>query len=489
MKYILALDIGTTSTRAIVFDDKFRILGKHSLKTVTMADENGQVEQDPMELWDKTLACAKEAIKISRIKASSLACIGITNQRESVLAWDSKTGKCLSNALIWQDKRTALRCKQLADKRDFAHQIQATTGLIVDPVFSASKMEWLNQRLSKNPNLILGTIDAWMLWKLTNGQTFATEPSNASRTMLMDLKTCEWDLGLLKEFHVRREQLPTIMDSNADFGKTDMKLFGVAIPITGILGDQQAALFAQGKLSENNLAVTYGTGIFALKTLGSSPKIGARGLLTTVAWRMRDDQVEYAFETSALAGGTMLEWLKDEMHLVTDMKELDEMAASVKTTGGVTMVPAFAGLAAPDWDPTARGLMIGLNRGTKRAHLCRASLEAIACQTARLAKLIDEQTKIKSLQWMVSGGITNSAPLLQSQADISAVKICRAPLIESTAAGAAMMAGLGAGVWPAWKAAYSQLKCQATFSPKDTKRGQAYLAQYERALERAKGWA
>lgn len=489
MKYILALDIGTTSTRAIIFDTKLKkkVQISHSLNI--FAKESGEVEQDPNELWEKTLLAAKEAIKKSHIKATQIACIGITNQRETVIPWDAATKKPLGRAMVWQDRRTHSRCKNLESKRELARRIRAITGLVIDPSFSATKMEWFNQRANgKKKRLLFGTVDSWILWNLTAGKTYATDPSNASRTMLMDLKTQKWHPELLKTFQIEERQLPRIQESNSNFGFSDKKLFGVPIPITGIIGDQQSALFSHGPIKKNTLIVTYGTGIFTLKLIGQTPRPATSGILTTLAWKRQNKPAEFAYETSALTGGAMLEWFKQKMHLVDSMSEFDQLASECQTTGGVTIVPAFSGLAAPDWDPAARGLIIGLNRATERAHICRAAIEAIACQTERMASLIKEQTGEKIKFWRVSGGLTRSNPLMQSQADISNVKICLTDELEATAAGAAMMAGLGSNLWSSWREASGHRTCKKTYSPKRQKRGRAFLAQYERALERAKNW-
>lgn len=500
---ILALDIGTTSTRAVLFDRHLVKKGQVSLPLAIYADEAGNVEQDPDELWQKTLRCAREVLHANKINIKDITCLGLANQRETTIAWNKSTGRAVTRAIVWQDRRTADRCHALESKRELARRIRATTGLVIDSSFSATKMEWLNNKFppasqakawragnhGKTSDLIFGTVDSWILWHLTGGQVFATEPSNASRTMLMNLKTTDWDDELLKLFNLKSEQLAKIVPSQGQFGLTQKKLFGREIPITGILGDQQASLFSHGPMRPNMLAVTYGTGIFALKQIGTIPRPAGSGILTTVAWHRPGRPTEYAYETSALTGGAMLEWFKNQMGLVKDMKELDALAASVSTTGGVTIVPAFSGLAAPDWDPAARGLIIGLNRGTTKAHLCRAAIEAIACQAARMANLLDEQTGTRSKYWKVSGGLTRSNPLLQSQADLTNARICRSAHVESTAAGAAMMAGLGAGLWKNWQEAAHFVQCEKIFKPQRLKRGQAFLKQYERALERAKGWA
>jgi len=490
MKYILSLDIGTTSTRAIFFDSRMNKKDQISHKLNIYATETGEVEQDPIELWDKTFSAAKELIKKNHISAKNISCIGITNQRETTIAWDAATGKPLNRAIVWQDRRTSSRCRAIEKQRALARRIKVLTGLVIDPSFSATKMEWLNTKLkNKKKRLLFGTVDSWILWNLTHGKTYATEPSNASRTLLMNLKTQTWDAELLRLFNIEERQLPRILNSDSLFGHSDKKLFGVKIPITGILGDQQSALFSHGPLRQEMLAVTYGTGIFTLKTVGQIPRPATSGIITTVAWKRSSKPAEFAYETSALTGGAMLEWLKNNMHLVETMKEFDELAAKVETTGGVTIVPAFSGLAAPDWDPAARGLIIGLNRATERTHICRAAIEAIACQTERMASLLSEQTGSKITSWRVSGGLTRSAPLMQSQADISNVRLCLPAELEATGAGAAMMAGLGAKIWPTWREASKNQTCKKSYSPKRTKRGHAFLEQYERALERARDWA
>lgn len=489
MKHILSLDIGTTSTRAVVFDENMKALALAQLPLKISATEDGLVEQDALEIWEKTLACAKKSLKTSRLKASSIAGIGITNQRETSIMWNMTTGKPMAPAIVWQDRRTALRCKQIDADRDLARRIRAKTGLVLDPSFSATKMEWLKKNVRNGKAHAFGTVDSWILWKLTGGKVYATEPSNASRYMLMDLKKGVWDLELLDMFGLEEGELPRILDSEGQFGVTDMKLFGVEIPITGILGDQQAALFSHGPMKDDALAVTYGTGIFAMKHIGAVARPAGSGILTTVAWRRNNRPTEYAYETSALTGGAMLEWFKNELGLVKDVKEFDKLALSVLTTGGVTIVPAFAGLAAPYWDPTARSIIIGLNRGTHRSHICRAAVEALACQTELMARILGEQLGKKISYWLVNGGLARSDVLMQSQTDISRVKICRSLQIEATAAGAAMIAGLGAGVWKTWRELSKYTACSKIFKPKRAERGAAFMKQYERAVERARGWA
>lgn len=489
MKHILSLDIGTTSTRAIVFDGELRAKGVSQLPLRVMATEEGLVEQDASEIWDKTMECARKALRTARLKPQAVAGIGITNQRETSVMWNLATGKPLAPAIVWQDRRTAGRCREIEANRDLARRIKTRTGLVVDPNFSATKMEWLKQNVRNGKLHAFGTVDSWILWKLTGGKAFATEPSNASRTMLMDLRKGTWDEELLDLFGMEPAELPRILDSQGMFGVTDKKLFGSEIPITGMLGDQQAALFSHGALKEDTLAVTYGTGIFAMKHIGEVARLAASGILTTVAWKRPGKPMDYAYETSALTGGAMLEWFKNELGLVKDVKEFDELANSVQTTGGVTIVPAFAGLAAPYWDPTARSLIIGLNRGTHRAHICRSAVEALACQTELMARILGEQLGKKISYWRVNGGLARSDILMQSQADISRVKICRSLHIEATATGAAMIAGLGAGIWKNWRDLSKLAGCSRTFVPKRAERGAAYMKQYERAVERARGWA
>ncbi len=490
MKYILSLDIGTTGTRAILFDSKLNKIHQVAHKLNIYAKETGEVEQDPLELWEKTLDAAKKVIKSTRTNPKNIACIGITNQRETIIAWDAATGKPLHRAIVWQDRRTANRCKKLEADRALARRIKTITGLVIDPSFSATKIEWLLGKLNgKKKRVLFGTVDSWILWNLTNRKTYATEPSNACRTMLMNLKNLKWHPELLKTFGIEDRQLPKIQESDSLFGSTDPKLFGASIPVTGILGDQQSALFSHGPQRSDTLSVTYGTGIFTLFGIGEIPRPAASGILTTVGWKRTNRKTEYAYETSALTGGAMLEWIKDNMRLVETLKEFDELAETVTTTGGVTIIPAFSGLAAPDWDPSARGLIIGLNRATERAHICRAAIEAIACQTERMAALLSEQTGEAIKFWRVSGGLTRSEPLMQSQADISNVRICRAKEIEATGLGAALIAGLGAGIWPTWREAVKNQGCGKIFKPKRVKRGKNYLHQYERALERSKNWS
>lgn len=451
MKFILSLDQGTTSSRAIVFNEKAEIVSVGQKEFRQIFPKPGWVEHDANEIWDTQIGSAREALSEAGISWADIAAIGITNQRETVVAWNRETGEPVANAIVWQDRRTSDYCDSLkSDGRE--PWIQKKTGLLADPYFSGTKMKWLLEEsskvaeLAKMDLLAMGTIDSWLVWKLSAGVAHVTDVSNASRTLLMNLEACEWDGELLDLFGVRESMLPRIVDSSGALAETSVSVTGTPVPIAGIVGDQQAALFGQTCFEPGSVKNTYGTGCFILMNVGEKPAESENKLLSTVAWRL-NGKIEYALEGSVFIGGALIQWLRDELKIIESASEVEELAAEVEDSGGVTIVPAFSGLGAPYWDPHARGAILGLTRGSSRAHIARAALEGIAYQVADVAQVmeVDSGRRLESLQ--ADGGASANSILMQTQADLLGVTIRCSQLAETTALGAAFMAGLAVGVW------------------------------------------
>jgi glycerol kinase len=438
---LLAIDQGTTSTRAILFDGQARPLASHAIALRQIYPANGWVEHDPGEIWQATLACCRAVLKGR--EAGEVAAIGITNQRETSLIWDRKTGAPLHNAIVWQDRRGAGRCAQLK-KRGLERSITARTGLLLDPYFSATKLEWLlkNVKNIKGGDIAFGTIDSWLIWNLTRGKVHATDVTNASRTMLWNLKTRDWDASLLKLFGVPRAILPEVRESRADFGACDPMLLGAAIPILGVAGDQQAASFGQACFKPGDVKSTYGTGCFALVNTGKAvPKSRNRLLATALA------QKQYAIEGSIFIAGAVVQWLRDELGVVAAAPDSEAMAKRAKPAEGLYFVPAFTGLGAPYWDPQARGAILGLTRDMGKCEIVRAALDAVCYQTRDLLEAMrrDMGKPLKSLK--VDGGMVANDWFCQRLADLTGLKVERPLVTETTALGAAYLAGLGAGLF------------------------------------------
>lgn len=470
MRYVLALDQGTTSSRAIVFDQEARPLATAQQEHPQQYPAPGLVEHDPEALWASQLTTARKAIDLAGLSASDIAAIGITNQRETTLLWERATGRPVSSAIVWQDRRTASVCEQLR-RAGAEEQVQHVTGLRIDPYFSATKLAWLLDHVpdgrarATRGELAFGTVDTFLLWRLTGGRIHATDVSNASRTLLMDLRTLDWDQGMLDLFGIPRQVLPEILPSSHIYGETDPALLGVPIPIASMAGDQQAATFGQVCLTPGMVKNTYGTGSFLLMNTGDTPRASRSRLLTTVAWRLADGPPTYALEGSIFATGAAIQWLRDELGIVRSAAETEALAASVSDTGGVYFVPAFVGLGAPYWDSEARGAIVGITRGTSRAHIARAALAAACFQTRDVLRAMeaDAGSPIRCIR--VDGGMTANSLLLQMQADVLGLPVLRPAVTETTALGAAFLAGLAVGVWPDATAVASTWRAEREFLP------------------------
>src|SRR5256885_1941154 len=447
MKLILALDQGTTSSRAMVFDHSGSVVASAQKEFRQIFPEPGWVEHDATEIWATQLHTATEAIAKAGLTAADIAGIGITNQRETTVVWDRETGEPVSHAIVWQDRRTAAACDRLK-ARGLAPLIKRKTGLVVDAYFSGTKLEWMLRNVprarakAKAGKLTFGTVDTWLLWNLTGGRVHATDPSNASRTMLFNVRTGDWDDELLRLFGVPRSMLPAVRSSSEVYGETT--LFGGAIPIAGIAGDQQAALFGQACTEPGMVKNTYGTGCFMLMNTGTKPIASKNNLLTTVAWRI-GNRTEYALEGSIFIAGAVVQWLRDGLGIIKSSAEVERLAAATPDNGGVYLVPAFAGLGAPHWDQYARGVIAGLTRGTNAAHLARAALEGIAYQVMDVLKAMEADAGIRLKELRVDGGACSNNLLMQFQSDLLGVPVVRPKVPETTALGAAYLAGLAAG--------------------------------------------
>ncbi len=491
MKYVLALDQGTTSSRSILFDHDGQVVAVAQKEFPQIFPKPGWVEHDPQAIWDTQLATAREVLVKAKATAADVAAIGITNQRETTVVWDRETGWPVGNAIVWQDRRTAPMCDTLRKKK-LDRLITRKTGLVVDAYFSATKVQWILQnvkgakQLAAKGRLAFGTIDSWLLWNLTAGQVHATDVSNASRTMLYDIRQGRWDEKLLSLFGVPASMLPEVRDSSGSFGHTT--LLGGSIPITGIAGDQQAALFGQVCVQPGMVKNTYGTGCFMLMNTGSKPITSKNKLLTTVAWRI-GGRTEYALEGSVFITGAVVQWLRDGLGIIQSSAEVETLAASVPDTGGVYLVPAFAGLGAPHWDAYARGTLVGITRGTTRAHIARAALEAIALQVADILHAMQADSGIQLKELRVDGGASLNNLLMQMQADLLGVPVVRPKVNETTALGAACLAGLATGFWKNQADIAKHWKADQKFTPKlKPALRTSKTATWQRALARAKAW-
>lgn len=493
MKYLLALDQGTTSSRAVVYDDRLRALASAQKEFTQHFPKSGWVEHDAWEIWESVLSTAREAI--AGVDAKAIAAIGITNQRETIVVWDRKSGKPVHRAIVWQDRRTAEYLSALREGGKEA-LIQQRTGLLLDAYFSASKLHWILRQIpdgharAASGELAAGTIDSWLIFKLTGGREHVTDVSNASRTMLMNVRTAAWDPELLALFDIPPAILPRIVSSSGHLGVADPELFGAAIPIGSAVGDQQSALFGQLCTKPGLVKCTYGTGCFMLAFTGPDAISSSHRLLTTVAWKIGDSPLQYALEGSVFMGGAAIQWLRDGLGIIRSAPEVNELASRVADSGGVVLVPAFTGLGAPYWDPSARGTLLGMSRGTTAAHIARATLEGIAFQVADLlaAMEMDSGRKISILR--VDGGACASDLLMQTQADLLGLTVERPRNVETTALGAAMLAGLGAGVWKDIDTLTQIREVDRKFAPTITasdRRGR--MKVWKKAVRRARNWA
>ncbi|NNE00307.1 MAG: glycerol kinase GlpK [Pirellulaceae bacterium] len=492
MQYVMALDQGTTSSRAILFDAKGSVVAISQREFPQHFPKPGWVEHDVEDIWSTQLAVAKAVLRKAKTSAKNIAAIGITNQRETTVIWDRKTGQAIHNAIVWQDRRTAEICDQLRDQQ--AHKsIQKKTGLVLDAYFSGTKIQWIldhvqgARKKAEAGDLAFGTIDSFLLWRLTGGQVHATDVTNASRTMLFNINTQKWDKALLKKLNVPESVLPEVRSSSEVYGETT--LLGHSIPVAGIAGDQHAALFGQVCTKPGMVKNTYGTGCFLLMNTGTEPITSKNKLLTTIAWKI-GDKTEYALEGSIFIAGAVVQWLRDGLGIIESSSDVEPLAAQVPDSDGVFFVPAFAGLGAPHWDPHARGTLIGLTRGTNRSQIARAALESIAFQVADVVKAMESDSGLKLKQLRVDGGASLNKLLMQFQADLLGATVIRPEVTETTALGAAYLAGLAVGFWKNQKQIATQWQEAERFrsSMKPAMR-RKIQSQWERAVERSGNWA
>jgi len=494
MGYIGSLDQGTSSTRFMIFDHSGKVVGQHQLEHRQILPQAGWVEHDAMEIWERTQDVMKGALKQANILGSDLVAIGITNQRETTVVWDSNTGLPLSNAIVWQDTRTATWLDGLDEQTKTL--IRSKTGLTIAPYFSGSKMTWLKENVPavkaalENGSAKFGTIDSWILWNLSGGKVHATDVTNASRTLLMDLQTLDWDDELLAIFGIPRSALPAITSSSEVYAQTDPHgPLGSAVPVAGILGDQQAAMVGQACFERGDSKTTYGTGNFALLNTGTEIVPSKNGLLTTVCYKFGDAPAHYALEGSVAVTGSAIQWLRDQLQIISSAAETEHLASSVSDTAGVYFVPAFSGLFAPYWRSDARGVIVGLTRAATKAHLARAALEAICYQTRDVMDAMVADSGVAMSEMRVDGGITANALCMQMQSDIMGIDITRPLIIETTALGAAYAAGLAVGFWSSTDEVKKQWQRSRTWNPTTTHdvRETGY-AQWKKAVERTLNW-
>jgi glycerol kinase len=494
-KYILALDQGTTSSRAILFDELGQPFATAQQEFPQIFPKPGWVEHNPQDIWRSQRDVARAVMDQKNIHAADIAAIGITNQRETTIIWDRKTGEPVYNAIVWQCRRTAPFCDQLKAE-GYDKIICGKTGLVTDAYFSGTKVWWILENVpgvrqrAEAGELAFGTVDTWLIWNLTGGKLHITDVSNASRTMLYNIYTNDWDNEILEKLNIPRALLPEVWPSSAMYGETVAHLFGASIPLTGIAGDQQAATFGQACLAPGMAKNTYGTGSFLLMNTGESAIPSKCGLLTTIAWQLNSGPVIYALEGSVFITGAAVQWLRDGLQIFQSAAEIEAMAGSVESSEGVYFVPAFVGLGAPYWDAYARGMLVGLTRGTTRSHIARATLDAIALQSRDVLEAMREDSGIDLTTLRVDGGAVRNDLLMQIQADVLGVPVQRPAVTETTALGAAYLAGLGVGYWKDVNSLAQQWTVERTFEPRmaDADRNRL-IAGWQRALERSKGWA
>lgn len=493
---ILAIDQGTTGSKCLCYDRDQRLLSSVSLEFKQYYPQPGWVEHDAEEIWQRTREAARRALDEAGAAPADVAAVGITNQRETSVLWDRATGEPLRRAIVWQCRRSADICDRCREQ-GYEDEVRRKTGLVLDPYFSGTKLAWVMEnepwiaRRAEAGEVCFGTIDSWLLWRLTGGRVHATDVSNASRTMLLNIHDLAWDAGLADMCGVPMSVLPEVKESSAFFGETDPDAFlGITAPIAGIAGDQQAALFGQACFRPGMTKNTYGTGSFVLMNIGSEPRLSGKGLLTTVAWSL-GGKVTYALEGAIFITGAAVNWLRDGLGIIADVSQIDELASEVKDTGGVYFVPAFVGLGAPHWDPSARALLIGMTRGTGRAHVARAVIESMALQSADVVDLMREESGVPLKELRVDGGASVMDMLLQYQADLLGVPVRRPMVSETTSLGAALLAGLATGFWKSLEEIEErwQLDREALPDPSASERVRIMRRGWERAVERSLGWA
>jgi glycerol kinase len=491
-QYILSFDQGTTSSRAILFDHSGAIVSVAQREFTQIYPQPGWVEHNAREIWSTQVAVATEAILNANLKPGNVAAIGITNQRETTVVWDKTTGEPVYHAIVWQDRRTADYCNGL--KAEGAGQIiQEKTGLIVDAYFSATKIKWILDNVegarqkAEQGQLLFGTIDTWLIWNLTGGEVHVTDVTNASRTMLYNIHTLSWDKELITLFGIPESMLPDVKSCSEVYGHTAGSIFATRIPIAGIAGDQQASLFGQMCTQPGMVKNTYGTGCFMLMNIGPTPILSKNNLVTTIAWKI-GDQVHYALEGSIFIAGALVQWLRDELKIISSAAEIERLAGKVADSGGVYIVPAFAGLGAPHWNQYARGTIFGITRGTNKSHISRAALESIAFQTMDVLKAMEADCGRSILELRVDGGATANNLLMQFQADVLDVKVVRPDVTEVTAIGAAYLAGLAIGYWETLEEIQQQWKINNTFLPAANPDMPAMIQGWNKAVQAVKVW-
>lgn len=492
-KFILALDQGTTSSRALLFDQAGNIRYTAQKEFTQIFPKPGWVEHDPVEIWSSQAAVAAEAISGLGINGRQLAGIGITNQRETTIVWDRLTGIPVYNAIVWQDRRTAGYCDDL-NNLGYAEKIRLKTGLVIDAYFSGTKIKWILDHVqgarekANRGELAFGTVDSWLVWKLTQGSTHVTDVSNASRTLIYNIHALEWDQELLDLMKIPASMLPRVASSSEIYDHTNTTLFASKVPISGIAGDQQAALFGQMCLEEGMVKNTYGTGCFMLMNTGTKPFISQNKLLTTIAWQI-NGRTTYALEGSVFMGGAIVQWLRDGLGIIKSSSEIEALAALAKDNGGLYFVPSFTGMGAPYWDQYARGMMIGLSRGTDRSHIARAALEGIAFQTMDVLKVMELDTNLKIKQLRVDGGACANDLMMQFQADMLNRSVIRPKIIETTAMGTAYLAGLATGFWDNMELLKQQWQPDRQFDPTmDSVTSDKMKREWADAVVRARSW-
>lgn len=492
-RYILALDQGTTSARAILFDRAGSAIATARREIAQHYPQPGWVEHDPREIWQAQLGVAREALRHAGADAADIAAIGITNQRETTVVWDRRSGEPIGPAIVWQDRRTAGTCETLSSG-GAARLVQQKTGLVLDAYFSATKIAWLldhhagARRRAERGELAFGTIDTWLVWNLTGGKRHVTDPSNAARTSLFNLLTLTWDDELLALFRVPRALLPDVVPSSGAVAHTAPELFGTALPIGGLAGDQQAATFGQACLQPGMAKNTYGTGLFLLMNTGAQPTVSRHKLLTTVGWQLPAG-TSYALEGSVFMGGATIQWLRDGLGIIREAAEVEELATQCQTSDGVVLVPAFAGLGAPHWDPYARGTLVGLSRGSGRAQIARAALEAIALQTVDVIHAMEADSGILLRELRVDGGATRNNLLMQLQADLLGRPVVRPRITETTALGAAYLAGIAVRFWSGIEEISRQWQVERRFEPGiSAEEREERLGRWHEAVDRARDW-
>ena len=492
-KYILSLDQGTTSSRAIIFNKKGQILASSQAEFEQIYPQPGWVEHDPEAIWQSQQNVILEAQKEVSLKSEQIAAIGITNQRETTLIWNKETGKPIYNAIVWQDKRTAKMCDEYK-KLGYEKLVKRKTGLVIDSYFSATKVKWILDNVkgarekAGQGKLAMGTVDSWLIWKLTNGEKHITDVTNASRSMLYNISNLQWDQELLQIFNIPAKILPEVVSSSGLHAETKIDLFDAPIPIAGIAGDQQAALFGQQCISPGLAKSTYGTGSFLLMNTGEKLVPSKNKLVTTIAWQVGEN-VQYALEGSIFIAGAVVQWLRDQLGIIQSSSEIEALAASVEDNGGVYFVPAFAGLGAPHWDQYARGTIVGLTRGTGKAHLARAALEGIAFQAMDIVKAMEDDSGIEMKELRADGGAAVNNLLMQFQAEVLQKAVVRPQVIETTALGAAYLAGLAVGYWQNMDELQQNWQIDKKFEPKMAiDNVKELIVNWEKALNKSRDW-